>query len=43
MLLVTIFRSIGRTIAAPDATEAEEVLKRWLRHEIDRLDGELAA
>jgi len=30
-----------RTIATLDATEAEEVLKRWLRHEIDRLEGEL--
>ena len=32
----------GRTIATLDATEAEEVLKRWLRHEISRLEGELA-
>jgi hypothetical protein len=27
----------GRTIATLDATEAEEVLKRWLRHEISML------
>jgi hypothetical protein len=32
----------SRTIATLDATEAEEVLKRWLRHEISRLEGELA-
>ena len=32
----------SRTIATLDATEAEEVLKRWLRHEINRLEGELA-
>src|ERR1700693_3585177 len=31
----------SRTIATLDATEAEEVLKRWLRLEIDRLEGEL--
>jgi hypothetical protein len=31
-----------RTIGTLDATEAEEVLKRWLRHEINRLEGELA-
>jgi hypothetical protein len=32
----------GKTIATLDETEAEEVLKRWLRHEISRLEGELA-
>jgi hypothetical protein len=32
----------SRTIATLDASEAEEVLKRWLRSEIDRLEGELA-
>ena len=32
----------SRTIATLDATEAEEVLKRWLRHEINRLEGDLA-
>jgi hypothetical protein len=32
----------SRTIATLDAAEAEEVLKRWLRHEINRLEGELA-
>jgi hypothetical protein len=25
-----------------NATEGEEVLKQWLRHEINRLEGELA-
>ena len=30
----------SRTIATLDAAEAEEVLKRWLRHEINRLQGE---
>ena len=30
-----------RTIATLDATEAEEALKRWLRHEINKLKGEL--
>jgi hypothetical protein len=29
-----------RTIATLDATGAEEVLKRWLRHEVTRLEGE---
>ena len=28
----------SRTIATLDATEAEEVLKRWLRHEINTLE-----
>jgi hypothetical protein len=32
----------SRTIATLDASEAEEVLKRWLRQEINRLAGELA-
>ena len=32
----------SRTIVTLDAAEAEEALKRWLRHEIDRLEGELA-
>jgi hypothetical protein len=32
----------SRTIDALDAAEAEEVLKRWLRDEIGRLEGELA-
>jgi len=32
----------NRTIVTLDAAEAEEALKRWLRHEIDRLEGELA-
>jgi hypothetical protein len=32
----------NRTIATLDATESEEVLKRWLRREIDRLEGEPA-
>ena len=32
----------SRTIATLDATEADEVLKRWLRHEINMLEGELA-
>jgi len=32
----------SRTIATLDASEAEEVLKRWLRREINRLEGELA-
>jgi hypothetical protein len=32
----------SRTVAALNATEGEEVLKRWLRHEINRLEGELA-
>jgi len=27
------------TIATLDAPKAEEALKRWLRHEIDRLEG----
>jgi hypothetical protein len=31
----------SRTIATLDATEADDVLKRWLRHEITRLEGEL--
>lgn len=29
----------SRTIATLDASEAEAVLKRWLRYEIDRLEG----
>jgi hypothetical protein len=33
----------SRTIATVDATEGEEILKRWLRHEIKRLEAELAA
>jgi hypothetical protein len=32
----------SRTIATVDATEGEEILKRWLRHEINRLEAELA-
>jgi hypothetical protein len=32
----------GRTIATLDATGAQEVLPRWLRHEINRLEGEPA-
>ena len=32
----------SRTIDALDASEAEDVLKRWLRDEISRLEGELA-
>jgi hypothetical protein len=32
----------SRTVATLDATEGEDVLKRWLRHEINRLEGELA-
>jgi len=32
----------NRTIVTLDAPEAEEALKRWLRHEIERLEGELA-
>jgi len=32
----------SRTLATLDATEAEEVLKLWLRREIHRLEGELA-
>ena len=32
----------SRTIATLDATVAEEALKRWLRHEITRLEAELA-
>ena len=31
-----------RTVATLNATEGEEVLKRWLQHEINRLEGELA-
>ncbi len=31
----------SRTIATLDGTDAEEVLKRWLRNEIHRLEGEL--
>jgi hypothetical protein len=31
----------SRTIATLDATEAEEALKRWLHHEINKLEGEL--
>jgi hypothetical protein len=31
----------NRTLATLDATEAEEVLKKWLRQEISRLAGEL--
>ena len=31
----------GRTISSLDAIEADEVLKRWLRHEINRLEAEL--
>ena len=30
------------TIATLDAASSEKALKRWLRHEIDRLEGELA-
>ena len=33
----------GKTIATLDAAEGEEILKRWLRQEIGRLEGELAA
>jgi len=32
----------NRTVATLKATEAEEVLKGWLRQEINRLEGELA-
>ena len=32
----------SRTIATLDATKGEEILKRWLRHEISRLEAELA-
>jgi hypothetical protein len=32
----------SRTIATLDAAESQEVLKRWLRREIDRLEGEPA-
>ena len=32
----------NRTIATLERAEAEEVLKRWLRDEITRLEGELA-
>jgi hypothetical protein len=32
----------SRTIATLDAADSEEVLKGWLRREIDRLEGELA-
>ena len=32
----------NRTIINLDVPEAEEALKRWLRREIDRLEGELA-
>jgi hypothetical protein len=32
----------NRTIATLDASEGEEVLKQWLRHEINRLEKELA-
>ena len=32
----------NRTIATLERAEAEEVLKRWLRDEISRLQGELA-
>ena len=32
----------SRTIATLDETEGQEVLKRWLRQEINRLEGELA-
>ena len=32
----------SRTIATLDPAEGEEVLKRWLRQEISRLEGELA-
>ena len=31
----------GRTIATLDSTGGEDALKRWLRHEIARLEGEL--
>jgi hypothetical protein len=31
----------SRTIATLDATESQDALKGWLRHEIDRLEGEL--
>jgi hypothetical protein len=31
----------SRTIATLDAAEADEVLKQWLRHEIDRLEREV--
>jgi hypothetical protein len=33
----------SRTVATLNAAEGEEVLKRWLRREINRLEGELAA
>ena len=32
----------NRTIATLDETEATEAIKRWLRREINRLEGELA-
>jgi hypothetical protein len=32
----------SRTIATLDPSEGEEVLKQWLRREIDRLETELA-
>jgi hypothetical protein len=32
-----------RTIATLDASEGEEILKQWLRNEINRLERELAA
>ncbi|MGO9261307.1 MAG: hypothetical protein ACLQU1_34120 [Bryobacteraceae bacterium] len=32
----------SKTIATLEGPDAEEVLKRWLRHEIHRLEGELA-
>jgi hypothetical protein len=32
----------SRTVATLNAAEGEEVLKRWLRREINRLEGELA-
>jgi hypothetical protein len=31
----------SRTIATLDATESQDALKGWLRHEIGRLEGEL--
>ena len=33
----------NRTVATLDEREGEEVLKQWLRNEIDRLEKELAA
>ena len=36
------FDQESRTIATLEGAEAEEVLKRWLRDEISRLEGKLA-